>query len=219
MDTVYIIVGSILFAVGLDCFEIPNGIAAGGASGLATVIAELLRRASLPVIPVGMQVLAMNVLLMGAVLREGGARYAARCILGIVVSSVATDALAPVLPVLGNGDMLLCALWGGVVCGLGLGLVFRAGGNTGGTDIVAQIAAAHTSLSTGVASLVADAAVIAAGTCGFGMGATPNAMANMQVICEKFAPSVKAYLLIPIIGSLFADFINSLVITFFINLI
>ena len=64
-----------------------------------------------------------------------------------------------------------------------------------------------------------DAAVIAAGTCGFGMGATPNAMANMQVICEKFAPSVKAYLLIPIIGSLFADFINSLVITFFINLI
>ena len=64
-----------------------------------------------------------------------------------------------------------------------------------------------------------DAAVLAAGTCGFGMGATPNAMANMQVLCEKYAPSVKAYLIIPLIGSLFADFINSLVITFFINIL
>lgn len=64
-----------------------------------------------------------------------------------------------------------------------------------------------------------DAAVIAAGTCGFGMGATPNAMANMQAICDKYAPSVKAYLIIPIVGSLFADFLNSLTITFFINLL
>ena len=64
-----------------------------------------------------------------------------------------------------------------------------------------------------------DAAVLSAGTCGFGMGATPNAMANMQAICDRYAPSVKAYLLIPLIGSLFADFINSLVITFFINFI
>ena len=62
-----------------------------------------------------------------------------------------------------------------------------------------------------------DAAVIAAGTCGFGMGATPNAMANMQAICEKYVPSIKAYLLIPLVGSLFADFLNSLTITLFIN--
>ena len=64
-----------------------------------------------------------------------------------------------------------------------------------------------------------DAAVLSAGTCGFGMGATPNAMANMQAICDRYAPSIKAYLLIPLIGSLFADVINSLVITFFINFV
>lgn len=64
-----------------------------------------------------------------------------------------------------------------------------------------------------------DAAILAAGTCGFGMGATPNAMANMQVLTEKFAPSVKAYILVPIIGSMFADFLNSLCVTFFINLL
>lgn len=64
-----------------------------------------------------------------------------------------------------------------------------------------------------------DAAVLSAGTCGFGMGATPNAMANMQAICDCYVPSVKAYLIIPLIGSLFADFLNSLVITFFINIL
>ncbi len=62
-----------------------------------------------------------------------------------------------------------------------------------------------------------DAAVISSGVCGFGMGATPNAMANMQALCDRYEPSVKAYLLIPLVGSLFADFINSLVITVFIN--
>ena len=64
-----------------------------------------------------------------------------------------------------------------------------------------------------------DAAVLSAGTCGFGMGATPTAMANMQAICDRYVPSVKAYLIIPLIGSLFADFLNSLVITFFINIL
>ena len=64
-----------------------------------------------------------------------------------------------------------------------------------------------------------DAVVLSAGICGFGMGATPNAMANMQAVTEKYAPSVKAYLLVPIVGSMFADFVNSLVITLFINII
>lgn len=62
-----------------------------------------------------------------------------------------------------------------------------------------------------------DAAVLSAGVCGFGMGATPNAMANMQALTNKFVPAVKPYLLIPIVGSMFADFMNSLCITFFIN--
>lgn len=63
-----------------------------------------------------------------------------------------------------------------------------------------------------------DAAILVSGTCGFGTGATPNAMANMQAVCDQYVPSIKAYLLIPLVGSLFADFLNSLVIIFFINL-
>lgn len=64
-----------------------------------------------------------------------------------------------------------------------------------------------------------DAAVLASGTCGFGMGATPNAMANIKTICDRYVISVKAFLLIPIVGSMFADFINSLIITVFINVL
>ena len=64
-----------------------------------------------------------------------------------------------------------------------------------------------------------DAAILVSGTCGFGTGATPNAMANMQAVCDQYVPSIKAYLLRPLVGSLFADFLNSLVITFFINLL
>ncbi len=64
-----------------------------------------------------------------------------------------------------------------------------------------------------------DAAVLTAGCCGFGMGATPNAMANMQALTERYVPSVKAFLLVPLVGSLFADFFNTMIIAFFINLI
>ena len=159
-DAVTIFVGSIIFAVGLDCFEIPNGLAAGGASGLATIAAELCRRNGLPVFPVGVQALALNALLMVLVVREGGLRYAARSGVGMVASALATDILAGPLPVLGGGDLLLCSLWGGAVCGFGLGLIFRAGGNTGGTDIVAQLVARHTSVPMGTASLAADMTVV-----------------------------------------------------------
>ena len=57
-----------------------------------------------------------------------------------------------------------------------------------------------------------DAAVIAAGVCGFGMGATPNAMANMQVVTKKYGPSPVAYFAIPMVGGMFIDFFNAVLI-------
>ena len=64
-----------------------------------------------------------------------------------------------------------------------------------------------------------DAAVMSAGMCGFGLGATPNAMANMQAICNKYVPSVKAFIVIPLVGSLFVDFLNSFGITMFMQFV
>ncbi len=62
-----------------------------------------------------------------------------------------------------------------------------------------------------------DAAVIAGGHCGFGMGATSNAVATMRAIVEKFGPSPKAFLIVPMVGAFFIDFTNALFITAFIN--
>ena len=62
-----------------------------------------------------------------------------------------------------------------------------------------------------------DAVVMSAGHCGFGMGATPNAMANMQSFTEANGPSPKAFFVIPLVGSLFIDFINAIIVTGFIS--
>lgn len=64
-----------------------------------------------------------------------------------------------------------------------------------------------------------DAAVMAGGHCGFGLGATPNAVANMEAITEKFGPAPRAFLVVPMVGAFFIDFTNALIITFFINLV
>ena len=64
-----------------------------------------------------------------------------------------------------------------------------------------------------------DAAVLCAGICGFGLGATPNAMANMSAVCYKYHYTVKPFLIVPIIGAMFADLINTGIITLFLNLI
>ena len=64
-----------------------------------------------------------------------------------------------------------------------------------------------------------DAAVLCAGICGFGLGATPNAMANMSAVCYKYRYTVKPFLIVPIIGAMFADLINTGIITLFLNLL
>ncbi len=62
-----------------------------------------------------------------------------------------------------------------------------------------------------------DAAVMAGGHCGFGLGATPNAVANMKSLVERFGPAPRAFLVIPVVGAILIDFTNSLVITFFLD--
>lgn len=160
-DALLIVVGSFLFAVGVDCFEIPYGLAAGGVTGLATVFSAIADAAGF-YLPVGMQTIVMNALLMLLVIKSGDRGYIARTVAGIIACGVLTDALVPFLPVFGSeNDLLLCALWGGVVTGIGLGLVFRTGGNTGGTDVLAQILARRLAMPVGVAVIIVDGIIIA----------------------------------------------------------
>ena len=62
-----------------------------------------------------------------------------------------------------------------------------------------------------------DAAVLCAGICGFGLGATPNAMANMSAVCYNYRYTVKPFLIVPIIGAMFADLINTGIISIFLS--
>ncbi len=64
-----------------------------------------------------------------------------------------------------------------------------------------------------------DAAVMAGGHCGFGLGATPNAVANMKALVDRFGPAPRAFLVVPLVGAILIDFTNSLSITFFLNLL
>ena len=64
-----------------------------------------------------------------------------------------------------------------------------------------------------------DAAVLVSGICGFGLGATPNAMANMSAVCYKYRYTVNPFFIVPIIGAMFVDIINTAVVTVFLNLL
>ncbi len=157
-DFACIIGGCILFAVGLDMFLVPNGLAAGGISGLATITSHLAQLNGF-ILPVGIQTIAVNVILIARVARSGNRGYLIRVIAGFLVSGLLIDAIDPLVPKM-VGDMLLSSIWGGAACGAGVGLVMRGGGNTGGTDIIAQYAMRHAGIPVGTTFIVSDFIVI-----------------------------------------------------------
>lgn len=161
--------GVIITAFGLDAFLIPNKLAAGGVAGLATILYYQLQNFGV-LVPVGAMMLALNVVLLAIAGWRRGWRYAARSVYGTVALSLAIDGMALLWPKLhlAPGDPLLAALYGGVIVGLGLGLVFKAGGNTGGTDIVAQLLVRRTGLGVGQLILIADGVVTVAAAFAFG---------------------------------------------------
>jgi len=160
--------GLVMTAWALDVFLIPNRIAAGGVSGLSTVI-YYWAQANLGVaIPVGVSMLAMNAVLLVIAWRRRGMSYLAKTVYGAVALSVLVDLLAPHVPHLAADDLLLAALYGGAISGIGMGLVFKAGGNTGGTDIVAQLLSRRFPFGVGQIMLVVDAAVTVLAALQFG---------------------------------------------------
>lgn len=161
-DLGLVCLGSVLFSVGLNCFLEPNGLAPGGITGIAVTLRAAVLAAGGPELPLGAQTLVMNALLMLLAWRVGGPRYVLRSLAGVLLSALAIDAMAPALPALGGGDLLLCSLWGGVICGAGLGIVFRAGSNTGGTDIVCQVLARHSAIPLGTWVIITDLMIVAA---------------------------------------------------------
>lgn len=160
-DLPAIMLGCAIAAFATDVFMIPNGLAAGGLTGLATIIAELGRRAGIS-LPVGIQTIVMNALLLLVVVRSGGLKYVVQTVTGFVLFGFFTDLFAPFVLHLQHEDIMPSALWGGIVSGIGYGLVFRCGANTGGSDTIGQIIARKSSLPVGATVMAIDVAVCAA---------------------------------------------------------
>lgn len=152
-DYLGITIGAFITAIGLNMFLIPYKIAAGGVSGLATVLYYLLNW------PVGMIMLAFNIPLFIMGVRLMGPRYGVNTLFGAGMLSLAIDVLAPFTPVM-TSDLLLNSLYGGVVEGIGLGIVFRSKGNTAGTALAAVILNKLFGIRIGQAMMAADFFVI-----------------------------------------------------------
>jgi uncharacterized membrane-anchored protein YitT (DUF2179 family) len=117
-------------ALAFELFLVPNRIAPGGVSGLGTILYHLFG------IPVGISMLVLNAVLFVFGFREMGKEFGVKSLAAAVLLSIFIDLIS--LPPV-TGDPLLASIYGGVIMGLGLGVVFRAGATTGGTVLFAKM--------------------------------------------------------------------------------
>ena len=162
VDYALIAVGAVLVALAADLFAIPNKVVPGGVTGIATILHYTLGT------PVGAITLALNAPLFLAGIRWGGGmRFAARTLFATVIMTLSIDFFAPrVQPI--THDPLLYTLYGGILDGIGVGLVFRARGTTGGTDILAQLLNRWIDISLSVWLLVLNVLILGAAGMVFG---------------------------------------------------
>ena len=157
-DYLIMTIGVICVAVSVDLFLAPNNVVTGGVTGIAMIVNDRLG------IPIGLVVLVLNIPLLAAGLRYlGGFVFGVRTIYATVALSFAIDLLAPWISrtLRAPSDPLLYTLYGGVLDGVGIGLVFRVQGTTGGVDIVARFLQRWRGVPMGRSLLVLNALIFA----------------------------------------------------------
>ena len=160
-----------LVAVGTNLFFVPNNVVSGGVTGISIIAHHLFRT------PVGLVVLLLNLPLLWLGWRfAGGMRFFVRTAVSVVVLSLAIDLSAPFL-VPPTHDRLLVICYGGLVDGLGMGLVFRGRGTTGGTDVLARLAHRYLGVGVGQALLAINVVIFGAAAFVFGAEAVMVALA------------------------------------------
>jgi uncharacterized membrane-anchored protein YitT (DUF2179 family) len=156
-DIVVITVGSAIAALAYVLFLIPYNIVPGGVSGVAMLLHHFLKT------PVGLVAIALNVPIFIWGMRELGRMFGVKSVVGMVLSSLLIDFFTYVVKLHSvTNNPILAAVYGGILLGVGLGVVFRGNGSTGGTDIVGQVLSRHSNFSTGVAIMLIDFVVISA---------------------------------------------------------
>lgn len=127
-----IIIGCMLSAVGLGMFLVPNNIASGGVTGAAMVINHFI-----PAIPVGKMSILLNIPIFILCIIVLGSSFGIKSLFATLLLGFSIDILSK-FPI-PTDDILLAAVFGGAILGLGLGLVIRSSATTGGTDLLAKI--------------------------------------------------------------------------------
>lgn len=153
-DVVGITVGCVIYALSFVLFVIPRDLAPGGISGLAIVLNHFFS-----VIPIGKTIIILNAPLFLLSLKRLGKGFLWRSVYATVASSLLIDLLIPYARSF-SVDMLLSAIYGGVVMGVGIGIIFRFFGSTGGTDLLAQLLSEKIGLSFGTTLLIIDTFII-----------------------------------------------------------
>ncbi len=162
-DYLFILAGALVQALAMRLFLIPAQLVSGGISGTAQLINHYVPW------PIGLMVFIGNVPLFFLGWQYlGGPRFALRTALSIIAFSFLTDFLAFFIPGGVVDDLVLNSLYGGVVLGIGLGLVYRGKGTSGGTDILGRILNHHLGISVSNSYLITDSAVILAAGFVFG---------------------------------------------------
>lgn len=155
LDYLIIAAGAIIYALSVVVFTSANNIAPGGFTGIATMLNYLFS------VPIGMFIFIMNIPLFIWGAYENGIKFLTKTIAGTLLVSVAIDVLTPIMPVY-KGDTILAAIFGGILNGAGLGIIFYRGGSTGGTDIIAVNLHKHFPfLSNGKIIMLTDIVVLA----------------------------------------------------------
>ena len=155
MKAIYIIIGCVLCALSYAVFLIPHQIVPGGVTGIAMILHFLYRS------PVGIITIILNIPLFLVALKILGIRFGVKSIVAIFITNILIDFFLYTLKINTPTDnIILGALYGGLLLGLGLGLIFRAGASTGGTDIIGQLLTRRTNLSIGMWIMIVDFAVI-----------------------------------------------------------
>lgn len=156
LDALFFALGSLCYAIAINVFCAPNDIAPGGFSGLATMLNYLFG------LPIGIMTIVLNLPLFVWGFVRLGRRAMVKTVVATVLLSLAIDLTAPFLPAFESGDLMLACIFGGVLAGAGLGLVFMRGGTTGGTDLIAKlISTVVKSASMGQLVLIADCVILA----------------------------------------------------------
>lgn len=159
-----IVVGSFILAAAFVLFITPYKIVPGGVYGISIVLHYMIGT------PIGLMALCFDIPLTIIGMKVLGPRFGFKTVLGFSLTAIFTDTLTWLwgFEPLVKGDALLSSIFGGLLCGLGLGLIFKSKATSGGSDIIAAIIAKYTKLPIGQLMIMVDSVIVLLGLLVFG---------------------------------------------------